>query len=81
FWQSAGNRAGSLAALALVVLAAGWFRAEPLTAGVMTRLPLVRSLPALVRAGGLALIVLTMVVWPDGRLEPGWTKVAFVVWC
>ncbi len=80
FWQSAGNRAGSLAALALVVLATGWFRAEPLTAGAMTGLPLVRSLPALVKAGGLALIVLTMVVWPDGRLEPGWAKGAFVLW-
>ncbi len=81
FLQAADNRAGNLAALALVVLAAGWFRAEPWTAGAMTAFPGVRALPELLKAGGLALIVLTLFVWPDGRFAPGWTKAAFILCC
>lgn len=81
FWQSAGNRAGSMAALTLVVLATGWFRAEPVNTGAMTGLLAVRLLPELLKAGGLGLLLLTLYVWPDGRLEPGWTKVAFALWC
>jgi len=81
FLQAGDNRAGSLAALALVVLAAGWFRADPLTAGAMTAFPGVRILPELLKAGGLALIVLTLFVWPDGRFEFGWTRITFVLCC
>ena len=81
FWQSAGNRAGNLAALTLVVLATGWFRAAPVTAGAMTGLLAVRILPELLKAGGLGLLLLTVYVWPDGRLEPGWTKAAFALCC
>ena len=81
FLQAGDNRAGNLAALALVMLAAGWFRTAPFTAGAMTAFPGVRALPELLKAGGLALIVLMLFVWPDGRFEFGWTRIAFILCC
>lgn len=78
-WLSAGRWIGSLAALALVVLAAGWFSAAPYPAPAGPDATALLSGP--VRAGGLALLVLLMVLWPDGRFQPPWARPAFVLWC
>lgn len=78
-WLSAGRWMGKLAALSLAVLAAGWFSAAPFPAPAN---PAGVALPSdLLKGVGLALLVLVLFLWPDGRFQPAWTRPAFFLWC
>lgn len=72
---------GRLAALALAVLAAGWFSELSYPATSADGPGAAALVSGLAKAGGWALLLLAMVLWPDGQFRYRWTRVVFVLWC
>lgn len=81
FWRGSHDGTARLAAVTLLLLAAGFFGREPALAGGMTALPLVGLLPGLLQAVGLSLLLVLLYVLPDGRFGLRWTRLAAVAWC
>ncbi|HSN74328.1 MAG TPA: hypothetical protein VL334_04425 [Anaerolineae bacterium] len=81
FWRGSHHMVARLAAVTLLLCAAGFFGRQPALAGGMNALPVVRLLPALLQAAGLSLLLILMVVIPDGRFALRWTRAVAVAWC
>ena len=81
FWRGSQNGTARLAAVTLLLFAAGFFGREPALAGGMQALPLVGLLPGLLQAAGLSLMLVLLVILPDGRFALRWTRPMVVAWC
>lgn len=81
FWRGSQNCMARLAAVTLLLFAAGFFGREPALAGGMQALPLVGLLPGLLQAAGLSLMLVFLVSFPDGRFALPWTRPVIVAWC
>ena len=81
FWRGSQNSTARLAAVTLLLFAAGFFGREPALAGGMQALPLVGLLPGLLQAAGLSLMLVLLVILPDGRFALRWARPMVVAWC
>ena len=81
FWRGSQNGTARLAAVTLLLFAAGFFGREPALAGGMQAFPLVGLLPGLVQAAGLSLMLVLLVTLPDGRFALRWARPMVVAWC
>ena len=81
FWRGSQNNTARLAAVTLLLFAAGFFGREPALVGGMQALPLVGLLPGLLQAAGLSLMLVLLVILPDGRLALRWARPMVVAWC
>lgn len=81
FWRGSGNGMARLAAVTLLLCAAGFFGRTPALASGMAALPVVRLLPAALQAAGLSLLLVLMAVLPDGRFALRWMQPVVVAWC
>ena len=81
FWRGSQHSTARLAAVTLLLFAAGFFGREPALAGGMQTLPLVGLLPGLLQATGLSLMLVLLVIFPDGRFALPWTRPMVAAWC
>ena len=81
FWRGSQNSTARLAAVTLLLFAAGFFGREPALAGGMQALPLMGLLPGLLQAAGLSLMLVLLVTLPDGRFTLRWARPMVVAWC
>lgn len=77
FWRAARDRMSLLFTLALVTLGT---ISSPLTAALAQFYPAWDLAVALVRAIGLASLIIAFLVFPDGHFVPRWTRWLIVVW-
>lgn len=81
FWRGSDSAVARLAAVTLLLFAAGFFGRQPALTSGMNSLPVVRLLPDLLQAAGLSLLLILMFVFPDGRFALRWTRPLAVIWC
>jgi len=81
FWRGSQHGTARLAAVTLLLFAAGFFGREPALAGGMQALPLMGLLPGLLQTAGLSLMLVLLVILPDGRFAQRWTRPMVVAWC
>ena len=81
FWRGSQNGTARLAVVTLLLFAAGFFGREPALAGGMQALPLVGLVPGLLQAAGLSLMLVLLVILPDGRSALRWERPMVVAWC
>lgn len=80
FWQSGGNRTGSLAAMSLLLFAAGFMQSGRALTNAFDFLSLGQALTGLLRALGLTGLLAALLLWPDGALRPAWGRWALAIW-
>lgn len=81
FWRGSHNSVARLAALTLLLFAAGFFGRQPALSTGMQALPLARLLPAHLQASALSLLLILLFVMPDGRFASRWTRPVAAFWC
>lgn len=81
FWRGSDSAVARLAAVTLLLFAAGFFGRQPALTSGMNSLPVVRLLPDLLQAAGLSLLLILMFAFPDGRFALRWTRPLAVIWC
>lgn len=77
FWQSGGNRMGSLAAVSLLLFAAGFVQSGRALTNALDFLGLGQALTGLLRAAGLGGLLASLLLWPDGGFRPAWGRLAW----
>lgn len=84
FWQSggnrAGNRAGSVAAMSLLLFAAGFMQTGRALTSALDFFDLGLALTGLLRAAGLSGLLASLLLWPDGVFRPAWGRLALAIW-
>jgi hypothetical protein len=80
FWSGAHHGLAKLAAVTLLLFAAGFFGHAPAVAGGMGMLQMGSLAPGLIRAAGLSLLLIVLYLLPDGRSLQRWTRPAAFLW-
>jgi hypothetical protein len=80
FWQSGGGRMGSLAAMSLLLFAAGFVQSGRALTSALDFLGLGQALTGLARAAGLTGLLATLLLWPDGVFRSAWGRWALIGW-
>ena len=80
FWRGAYTWMAQFAALTLVAFSAGFFNDGKVFAPSMDTIFIVRWIPGLMKTFGLGTLLGLIYRFPDGRLEPRWTRWLTITW-
>ena len=80
FWQGTHTWMAQFAALTLVAFSAGFFNDGKVFSPTMNAIFIVRWIPGLMKTFGLGALLGLIYRFPDGRLEPRWTRWLTIAW-